>query len=75
MTIFACIWVAVHPNIPGPNEKWIAVASRHVGIMIMAVIMLELVTMWAIRQWVTAQKLAKQYKSLFIIISYEISDK
>jgi len=41
---------------PGPNEKWIIVASRRVGITIMAMIAPELVIMWAIRQWMTARK-------------------
>ena len=67
VTIFACTWVAVHPNIPDPDEKWHTVASRRVGITFMALIAPELVIMWAMRQLVSARKLAKQYESEFII--------
>ena len=43
---FACTWVAVHPNIQGPDEKWVAVAARRVRITLMAVIAPELVIVW-----------------------------
>jgi hypothetical protein len=32
-TIFACTWIAVHPNIPGPHESEWAVLRRRVEIM------------------------------------------
>lgn len=70
VTIFACTWVAVHPNIPDPDEKWVRIASRRVGITIMALIAPELVIVWAIRQWINARKLAQMYKG-GCIISYK----
>ena len=73
VTIFACTWFAIHPNIPDPAEGWIKVTSRRVGIMIMALIAPELVIMWAIRQWINARSLSKQYKSEFVIISHHFN--
>lgn len=64
-TIFACTWVAIHPNIPSPNEWWVEIAVRRAGIMVMVLIAPELAIMWAIRQWVKARHLAKRYKSAF----------
>ena len=63
VTTFVCTWVAVHPNIPGPEERWIKIASRRVGIMLMAIIAPEVVMTWALRQWFTARRLARKYKS------------
>jgi len=63
--------VAVHPNIPNPDEKWIKVALRRVGITIMALIAPELVIIWATRQWINARKLVQKYEGGFIT-TYEI---
>ncbi|KXN82158.1 hypothetical protein AN958_02967 [Leucoagaricus sp. SymC.cos] len=49
-TIFACTWVAVHPNIPGPREsEWLRFRRRF-ATMFYAVIAPEVVTLWAMRQ-------------------------
>ncbi|KAF8899780.1 hypothetical protein CPB84DRAFT_1836761 [Gymnopilus junonius] len=44
-TIFACSWVSVHPNVPGPKEtrNWIV---------------LQMIILWAMRQWFGARNLA-----------------
>src|ERR1700691_5725134 len=34
VTIFSCTWVAVHPNIPGPNAKRWPVFLHGVGLMV-----------------------------------------
>ncbi len=52
-TIFACTWVAVHPNIPDPDPKrakakfW----QHRLMIMVITLIVPELVITWAMRQW------------------------
>ena len=62
MTIFSCTWLAIHPNIPGPDEKWHRIALRHLQIMIMAVLAPEVVILWAMRQWDFARKLANEHR-------------
>jgi hypothetical protein len=61
VTIFTCTWIAVHPNIPGPDQKWSAIALRRLQLMVMAVIAPELVIMWAVQQWFVARRLARKY--------------
>lgn len=67
ITIFSCTWVAVHPNIPAPDEKWHTVALRRFQITVMALVAPELVILWAIRQRIMARKLAKEYRSVFVL--------
>ena len=63
VTIFACTWIAVHPNIPGPDENsFMNALSRRIKIMATAVIAPELVVGWALWQWVIARKIVKQHK-------------
>ncbi|KAF8972236.1 hypothetical protein BDZ97DRAFT_1752822 [Flammula alnicola] len=62
VTIFACCWVSVHPNIPGPREGRYRVALRRLEILAWALIAPELIILWAIRQWKGARFLAKKYK-------------
>jgi hypothetical protein len=66
VTIFGCTWVAVHPNIPNGEEKWFVAGLRRLKLMVIAVIAPEMVILRALRQWLTARKLAKKYKSVFI---------
>ncbi|TDL14486.1 hypothetical protein BD410DRAFT_845985 [Rickenella mellea] len=42
-TMFACTWVAIHPNIPAPYESSFEIGLRRFGIVIMALIAPELV--------------------------------
>lgn len=60
-TIFACTWVVVHPNIPGPNESRWSIFRRRLAIMGCALIGPEFVITWAARQHLAAKQLAKQY--------------
>jgi len=61
-TTFACTWVAVHTNIPGPKDSQWAVLCRRVAIMGYTLIAPEMVIAWAARQHWTARHLAKQYQ-------------
>jgi hypothetical protein len=63
VTVIACVWVSIHPNVPGPNETAYAVAFRRLKIGALALVTPELVTTWAIRQRLVAHNLAKKYKS------------
>ncbi|KAG2098760.1 uncharacterized protein F5147DRAFT_640865 [Suillus discolor] len=55
LTLFACTWTAVHPNIPGMDEGKIAITSRRLFIMVIALIAPELMITWATRQFFSAQ--------------------
>ena len=61
-TIFACSWVSVHPNIPGPDESEWRVFLRRLELMFWAVIGPEMIITWALRQWLGARHLEKVYK-------------
>jgi hypothetical protein len=60
-TIFACTWVAVHPNIPSLKEDWKSRLRARLKMMAYAWIAPECVTMWAMRQWLSARKLSMQH--------------
>lgn len=58
-TIFACTWVAIHPNIPTPSHGSI---SRRAKTFVFALIAPELIVLWAFRQWMASRRLARKYK-------------
>ncbi|TFK32498.1 hypothetical protein BDQ12DRAFT_576420, partial [Crucibulum laeve] len=60
-TIFACTWLAVHPNIPAPNDTEFSIARRRAKIMLYAFLAPEIVIFWAIKQRIAAQDLSDTY--------------
>ncbi|KAG2066521.1 hypothetical protein BDR04DRAFT_1160194 [Suillus decipiens] len=62
LTLFACIYSAIHPNIPNPKDGALHILQRRLGIMIMALIAPELIITWAMRQWLSACKVTRQFK-------------
>ncbi|EIW76498.1 hypothetical protein CONPUDRAFT_131142 [Coniophora puteana RWD-64-598 SS2] len=60
LTIFACVYTAVHPNIPSPYDSTFKVACRRTAIVIMAVLAPELIVVWAARQYVSAREFTKE---------------
>lgn len=63
LTIFACVWVAVHRNIPGPRQKWIVVYLECVKVVILTLLVPEWILAWAVRQYLRARKLAKELEA------------
>ena len=61
-TIFACSWVSIHPNIPGPNESSWRIFLRRLELMFWAVVAPEMIITWAFRQWIGARHLENLYK-------------
>ena len=72
-TIFLCTWVAVHPNIPSPRkreaknrfQKWVrnpllSFAEHRLPLFVCALLVPEYVLAWAIRQYLTARKIASE---------------
>ena len=78
ITIFSCTWVAVHPNVPCPRkrqansciERWIlnpfrSFAEHRLPLFVCALLVPEYVLAWAIRQYLSARKIAKNNKGEF----------
>ncbi|KIK01983.1 hypothetical protein K443DRAFT_97786 [Laccaria amethystina LaAM-08-1] len=63
-TIFACTWLSVHPNMPGPDEKPWKIALQRLEIMFWSIICPEMVICWACRQWFAAWRLQDKYGGL-----------
>ena len=61
-TIFAGLWISIHPNIPLPNEAGWKVFLRRSELMFWAIIGPELAIVWAIREWLGARDLENLYK-------------
>ncbi|KAF8150933.1 hypothetical protein B0H34DRAFT_801835 [Crassisporium funariophilum] len=61
VTIFACTWIAMHPNVP-PDDRWITTTGRRICVWIYALILPEFIVYWALSQWHTAGEYAKIYK-------------
>ncbi|TFK59235.1 hypothetical protein BDN72DRAFT_781013 [Pluteus cervinus] len=58
LTIFACIYTALHPNIPDPEAKlWQKICAR-LKMSFYMLIAPEAVIWWAMRQWYGARKIA-----------------
>ncbi|KAG1731261.1 hypothetical protein EDB19DRAFT_1912560 [Suillus lakei] len=62
LTLFACIYSAIHPNIPSSKDSALRILRRRLGIMLMALIAPELIVTWAMRQWISARQVTKQFK-------------
>ncbi|KAK0440195.1 uncharacterized protein EV420DRAFT_1582093 [Desarmillaria tabescens] len=59
-TIFACTWLAVHPNVPGRNittKGSISCAIERVKIMVVAILAPEVIVAWAAEQFMVAWRL------------------
>ncbi|KAF8998818.1 hypothetical protein BDQ17DRAFT_1502277 [Cyathus striatus] len=61
-TLFLCTWVAIHPNVPDPNEEDWKPLWRRLKIMYWSFLAPELVLTWAFRQYVGARMILHQHK-------------
>ena len=62
VTIFLCVWIALHPNVPSPDESYMTITLRRSKLMVLAFITPELVAVWAMRQWLVSRRLAEKYQ-------------
>ncbi|KAF7365590.1 hypothetical protein MVEN_00432400 [Mycena venus] len=62
VTIFACTWVSVHPNVPPPGLGNLALCWRRSYMMLVAVVAPELMVGFATRQFLDARWLSKKYE-------------
>jgi hypothetical protein len=63
-TLFACSWVAIHPNIPAKSDSSIRRFFRHLMIMAYMLVVPEAVIYWAARQWWAARNIAKKHRGV-----------
>ncbi|KAF7973369.1 hypothetical protein HWV62_15455 [Athelia sp. TMB] len=59
-TIFACVWVAVHKNMPGPEQSRISVQVESLKVVAMTLLVPEWVLAWAVRQFLRAREIAAE---------------
>jgi len=63
VTLFACIWLSIHPNIPAPEDSWGTRVARRAWMMVLALLAPELIVGWATRQLIVASRIAGENKS------------
>ena len=59
-TIFACVWIAIHPNLLFKGEQPF---TRCLMIFTFMLVAPELIVLWAVQQWWSSHRLASQYES------------
>jgi hypothetical protein len=59
-TIFICVWVSVHPNIP-PRQCGTRALWRQLKLMAWSLIAPEMVLVWAVKQWFAASRIRDTY--------------
>ncbi|KAG2126592.1 hypothetical protein DEU56DRAFT_891826 [Suillus clintonianus] len=65
LTFFACIYSAIHPNIPSPHDSDFRIQWRRFGLMVVALLAPDLIVGWALRQWLWARHITAQFKEYF----------
>ncbi len=62
--ILACVWKAVHPNVPPPNsrESWWEIALRRLYMTLWTILLPEVVVMRAAAQWCEARRTSEVYQ-------------
>lgn len=58
-TIFACTWVALHPNVPSLDDSQVKVVVQLTKLMVLALIAPEGIILWAMRQWLVARNISR----------------
>ncbi|TFK70475.1 hypothetical protein BDN72DRAFT_838820 [Pluteus cervinus] len=59
LTIFACVYTALHPNVPDPEAKMWQKIRRRLKMSFYMLIAPEAVIWWAMRQWYGARSIAR----------------
>ncbi|EIW76516.1 hypothetical protein CONPUDRAFT_64356 [Coniophora puteana RWD-64-598 SS2] len=62
LTIFACVYTSIHPNVPSPYDGPLAILRRTAGIMLATVLAPELMVIWAARQFLTARRFTQKMR-------------
>jgi len=62
-TLFACSWVAVHPNVPRATDSDASIFGRRLATMGYMLVAPELIILWAAEQHFSAKEIAVKYRS------------
>ncbi|KAF7369993.1 hypothetical protein MSAN_00629200 [Mycena sanguinolenta] len=62
VTIFACTWVSVHPNVPPPKQSHLQLFWQRLKMMLIAMIAPEIMVGFAARQRLGAHELSKEFR-------------
>lgn len=46
--VVACIWISVHPNVPAVNDSDFKIMRRRLSLMIWALLVPDMVLLWAV---------------------------
>ncbi|KAG1880168.1 hypothetical protein F4604DRAFT_1750824 [Suillus subluteus] len=65
LTLFACTWTAVHPDIPHMDQGTFSIAIYRLRLMVIALLAPELVTACATLQFSSAHQAAKNFNDAF----------
>ncbi|KAG1814706.1 uncharacterized protein BJ212DRAFT_348306 [Suillus subaureus] len=65
LTLFACTWTAIHPDIPRMGEGKVAITFRRLLLMVMALLGPEFVISWAAWQFLCARQVTKDFNDAF----------
>ena len=69
-TLFACSWVAIHPNIPPQSDSFIRILVRRLMMMGYMLIVPEMVIFWAARQWCGAYEITKRNERMLFFFGF-----
>lgn len=58
-TLFACTWLAVHPNVPPSHWGMLMRLLGRVMIMFLTLIAPEIIVFWAVRQYLFVRQITK----------------
>ncbi|KAG2367568.1 hypothetical protein BDR07DRAFT_1392963 [Suillus spraguei] len=64
LTLFACTWTAVHPDIPYMDQRVMAITWRRLVLMVVVLIAPEFMTLWAAEQFFEAREAAEHFNNL-----------
>jgi hypothetical protein len=65
LTLFACTWTAIHPDISDEDKGIVAIAFRRLLLMVMAFLAPEIMVAWAAWQFLCARQVAKDFNDVF----------
>ena len=59
LTMFACAWMVVRPNLPGPNDSKMQIFGKRMKLVCVTLLVPEYTLFWALHQRAAARELVK----------------
>lgn len=64
LMIFACVWVTVHRNIPGPQQQLLIVHLEWLKVVVLTLLIPEWILTWVVQRSLKARKLVTQLEEV-----------